>query len=92
MQKSAQSTFSVLGGVLDLEKPLQPPDLEDALANDNAHLEDAPPLHPSIGALGGVAVRALADNDVALLVLDLSEELGELLDCVWNQYAPDMAR
>lgn len=83
MQKSAQSTLCVLGGVLDLEESLQPPDLENTLADDNAHLENAPPLDARVGAFGGVTVCALADYDIALLVLDLGEELGELLDCTW---------
>lgn len=68
-------------GILDLEEALEPPNLEDALANDDSHLEDAPPLDAGVGALGGIAVRALADDDVALLVLDLGEEFGEELDC-----------
>ena len=67
-------------GILDLEEALEPPDLEDALADDDAHLEDAPPLDAGVGALGGVAVGAFADDDVALFVLDLGEELGEELD------------
>lgn len=68
-------------GILDLEEALEPPNLEDALANDDAHLEDAPPFDAGVGALGGVAVGALADDDVALLVLDLGEEFGEEFDC-----------
>ena len=68
-------------GILYLEEALEPPDLEDALADDDAHLEDAPPLDAGVGALGGVAVGALADDNVALLVFDLGEEFGELLDC-----------
>jgi hypothetical protein len=78
--------------VLDLEEALEPPDLEDALADDDAHLEDAPPLDAGVGALGGVAVGALADDDVALLVLDLGEEFGELLDCWWGLLASDYHR
>jgi hypothetical protein len=68
-------------GILDLEETLEPPNLEDALGDHNAHLEDAPPLDAGVGALGGVAVGAFADDDVALLVLDLGEEFGEELDC-----------
>ena len=71
-------------GILDLEEALEPPDLEDALADDDTHLEDAPPLDTGVGALGGVAVGAFADDDVALLVLDLGEEFGEELDCWWR--------
>ena len=74
-------------GILDLEEALEPPDLEDALADDDAHLEDAPPLDAGVGALGGVAVGALADDDVALLVFDLGEEFGKLLDCWWDLLA-----
>jgi hypothetical protein len=68
-------------GILDLEEALKPPNLEDALADDDAHLENAPPLDAGVGALGGVAVGAFADDNVALLVLDLGEEFGEELDC-----------
>jgi hypothetical protein len=71
-------------GILDLEETLEPPNLEDALGDHNAHLEDAPPLDAGVGALGGVAVGAFADDDVALLVLDLGEEFGEELDC-WRR-------
>lgn len=67
-------------GILDLEEALKPPDLEDALGNHDAHLENAPPLDTSVGALCGVAVGALTHDDVALLVLDLGEEFGQLLD------------
>jgi hypothetical protein len=79
-------------GILDLEEALEPPDLEDALADDDAHLEDAPPLDAGVGALGGVAVGALADDDVSLFVLDLGEEFGELLDCWWVLSASDYCR
>ena len=66
----------------DLEEPLQPPYLEDALADEHAELEDAPPLDAGVGALGRVPVGALASDDVRLLVLDLRQELGELADCL----------
>lgn len=65
---------------LDLEEPLQPPYLEDALADEHAELEDTPPLDAGVGALGRVPVGALARDDVRLLVLDLRQELGELAD------------
>ena len=67
-------------GILDLEEASQPPDLESALAKQHAHLEDAPPLDTGVGAFGGVAVGSFADDDVALLILDLGEELRELFD------------
>lgn len=46
------------------EEPLQPPDLEDALPNQDSQLKYAPPLDPSVRALSSVAVGAFADNDV----------------------------
>ena len=49
--------------------------------NDDADDEDVPPLNAAVGALGGVAVGALADDDVRLFVLDLGEEFGEFADC-----------
>lgn len=63
-----------------LEKPLQPPHLEDALPDQDAQLEDTPPLHAPIGGLGRIAVRALAHDNVRLFVLDLVEEVRELFD------------
>jgi hypothetical protein len=54
-----------------LEEALQPPHLENTLTNQHGKLEDAPPLYARVGALGRVPVYSLADNNVALLVLDL---------------------
>ena len=86
--KSAQGALVVRGsgGIFDLEEPLQPPDLEDAFPNHHAHLEDRPPLHTCIGRFGGIAVRALADHDVALFVFYLGEEVGELFYCGIKTY------
>ena len=64
-----------------LEKPLQPPHLEDTIPGENQDLEDAPPLDTRVGALGRVPVGALANNNVALLVLDLRNEFCHLADC-----------
>lgn len=80
MQKY-QRPPSLLHNPLDLEEPPEPPDLKDRLADDDTDDEDVPPLDAAVCALCGVAVGALADDDVRLLVLDLGEELGELLDC-----------
>ena len=63
-------------GILHLEKALQPPHLEDALAEQHDEPENAPPLDSRVGALGCVAVRALADDDVGLFVADEAEEVG----------------
>lgn len=65
---------------LDLEEATKPPDLEEGLTNDETDDKDIPPLDACVGALGGVAVGALADDDVLLLVLDLGEEVGEGAD------------
>nr|POF01694.1 hypothetical protein CFP56_79501 [Quercus suber] len=65
-------------GVFDLEKALQPPHLEHALPDHHAQLEDAPPLHTPVGALGRVAVSALAHHNVGLFVFDLREKVGKL--------------
>jgi len=67
--------------VTHLEKPLQPPDLKEALAGQHHELEDAPPLDARIRALSRVPVRPLANNNVALLVLDLCNEFRHLADC-----------
>jgi hypothetical protein len=61
---------------LDLEEATQPPDLEEGFTNDDADDEEVPPLDSGVCALGGVAVGALADDDVLLLVLDLGKEIG----------------
>ena len=60
---------------LYLEEPLQPPNLKDPLTNQNAQLEDTPPLDPRIRALRRVSVRPLSDHDIPLFVLDLVEQL-----------------
>jgi hypothetical protein len=57
-----------------LKEPLQPPDLEETLADEEYQLEDAPPLDARVGALGRIPVGSLADDNVALLVLDLGSE------------------
>jgi len=57
-----------------LEESLQPPDLEDAFADQNSHLENAPPLDSGICAFCGISVGSFTDNDVGLLVLDLGKE------------------
>lgn len=66
---------------LDLEKPAQPPYLEDGLANDHANDKQVPPLNSAVGALGRVPVGALAKNIIRLLVFDLVKQVGELADC-----------
>ena len=43
--------------------------------DQEAELEDAPPLDARVGALRSVSMCSLANNDVALLVLDLRYEL-----------------
>jgi hypothetical protein len=65
---------------LHLEKAAEPPDLEEGLADDDADDKHVPPLDTGVCALGGVAVSALAHDDVLLLVLDLGEKLGERAD------------
>lgn len=65
---------------LDLKEAAEPPDLEETLADDDADDEEIPPLDSGVGALGRIAVVALAENDVLLLVLDLGQELGEAAD------------
>jgi hypothetical protein len=57
-----------------LKKPLQPPDLEETLADEEYQLEDAPPLDARVCALSRIPVGPLADDDITLLVLDLGSE------------------
>lgn len=61
---------SSLNNPLDLKESPEPPDLEDALANDNTDNKQVPPLDSAVGALGRVTVGALTNNDIALLILD----------------------
>lgn len=67
-----------LNNPLDLKEPPQPPNLEHALANDNANDKNIPPLDSAVGALGRVTMGALTDNNVALLILYPLEKLGKL--------------
>ena len=71
---------ALLGSGLDyalhLEEAAQPPDLEDGLADDDADDKEVPPLDTAVGALGSVAVGALAHDNVRLLVLDLGQQVG----------------
>lgn len=75
VKKPVRSRRNPSDHALDLEEAPQPPDLEEGLADDDADDEEVPPLDAGVCALGGVAVGALADDDVLLLVLDLGEEL-----------------
>lgn len=61
--------------VTHFKEPLQPPDLEPAIGTEHEKLEDAPPLDSRVGALSSIPVCPLANDDVALLVLDLRNEL-----------------
>lgn len=70
-----------------LEEPLQPPDLEYALPNQDTQLKDTPPLHSSIRALCRIPVRAFSNYDVRLLVFDLRKEVGERFHYVCQQSA-----
>jgi hypothetical protein len=63
-----------------LEKALQPPHLEDTLSNNNKQLEKTPPLNTAVGALGRIPVHTLANNNVPLLIADLSHILGKFAD------------
>jgi len=63
-----------------LEKPLDPPYLENTLAQKDQNLEDAPPLDSSVGALSGITMGPLADNNIALLVFDLRCHLRKKAD------------
>lgn len=78
----AEDTKTLLAVFAYLKEALQPPDLEDTLGNKDSHLEYGPPLNTLVRRLGGVAVDALAKNDVGLLVLNLGKELGKRANCV----------
>jgi hypothetical protein len=68
-----------LGTVLAyLEESLQPPDLKDAFADQDSHLEDTPPLHSSIRTFGCVSMSSFSDHDVRLFVFHLGKEFGQL--------------
>lgn len=57
---------------LDLEKPPNPPDLPRRIAHDNTKLEYTPPFNSWVCAFSCVAVVPLPDDNVLLLVLDLT--------------------
>ena len=63
-----------------LKESLQPPNLENTLANKHRKLEDTPPLNTSIRALGCVSVYPLANDNVRLLILDLGESVEKSAD------------
>lgn len=63
-----------------LEEALQPPDLKDAFADQDTHLEHTPPLDSGVCAFCGVSVGSFAEDNVGLFVLDLGKEFGELAD------------
>lgn len=71
----AEDTKTLLAVFAYLKETLQPPDLKDTLGNKDSHLEYRPPLNTLVRRLGGVSVDTLTENDVGLLVLDLSKEL-----------------
>lgn len=71
----------VLHQPLDLEETLDPPDLKHALADEEAHLENRPPLHAAVCGLSRVAVRAFTDDNIGLFVFYLGDEFGEGFDC-----------
>lgn len=77
---SSQDTEALRTVLAHLEESLKPPDLKDSLANEDGHLEYAPPLYSSIRALGGVAVYPFTDDNVGLFVFDLGQKLGECAD------------
>lgn len=73
--------YAARSGDTYFKKPLQPPDLKDALPNQDSQLKYTPPFDPSIRAFSSIAVGAFTDNDVRLFILDLIQELGELFNC-----------
>lgn len=76
-QSPAQNTMALGTVVAYLKEAFQPPDLEDTLANQDHHLEDAPPLDSGVGALCGVSVVSFAEDDIGLFVFNLGEEFGK---------------
>lgn len=68
------------GQVTHLEKPLQPPNLEDTLPNHHGQLENTPPLDTAIGALCRIPVHTLPNHDIRLFVPNLGKSLGETAD------------
>lgn len=65
----------------NLEESLEPPHLENTLSDQHSQLEDTPPLHTGVGALGRVPVNPLSHDNVRLLILNLCQGLGQLADC-----------
>ena len=65
---------------LYLEESLQPPHLENALADKECKLEDAPPFHTRVCAFGCVSVDSFSYDNVGLLIADLSQGIGKTAD------------
>lgn len=69
-------SIKFLNNALDLEEPLQPPNLEAAVGYQYKKLEDAPPFDSAICALGRVSMRPFSHYDVPLFVLDLIDQFS----------------
>ena len=62
-----------------LKEPLQPPNLKDAFPKQHTQLKDTPPLDPPVRALGRISMRPLPNNNVRLLILDLTQQIRKML-------------
>lgn len=73
---NAANSYQNSNNALNLEESLQPPDLKAAIANQDKHLENTPPLDPPIRTFSRVSMRPFSHNDIALLILDLVDQFG----------------
>jgi hypothetical protein len=83
-QLPAQDSKALSTVLAYLEESFQPPDLEDTFANQNDHLEDAPPFDSAVCAFCCVSVGSFTNDDIGLFVFDLSEEFRQLSDWIIN--------
>jgi hypothetical protein len=73
-QLPAQESMPLGTDLAYLKESLQPPDLEDAFANQDNHLEYAPPFDSTVCTLCRVSVGSFSHNNVRLFIFDLGKE------------------
>jgi hypothetical protein len=73
-QLPAQESMPLGTDLAYLKESFQPPDLEDAFANQDNHLEYAPPFDSTVCTLCRVPVGSFSNNNVRLFVFDLGQE------------------
>lgn len=71
--RKCQKTVSNSSAIAYLEESLNPPHLEDSLADQDNQLEETPIFDSGICAFSGVSVCPFTNYDISLFILDLSD-------------------